>query len=176
MGSRRSEDQRAGCGSQRGPVHLAAHIGDGMRGAQRQSGVRRNSHGGRQAGDDIENDLGPGYGVDLGNDRVNRQRVTGDQTDDVDARFGLSHQRLRYLSGFTQRGPDIRAGRHHRRGGLIRTLARNAWRRCRTHRGRQCGADDVQHGLGHVGVGENQGGIGQHGARTSRQQTGVART
>ena len=176
MGRHRSEDQRAGCGSQRGPVHLAAHIGDGVRGAQRQSGVRRNGHGGRQSGDDIENDLGPGYGVDLGDDRVDRQRVTGDETDDIDARLGLSHQRLGYLSGFTQRGTDIRAGRYHWRCGLIRTVARNTWRRCRTHCGRQRGADHAQHGLGHVGVGENQGGIGQHGARTRRQQTGVART
>lgn len=75
------EDQRPGCGGQRRPVHFATHVGDGVGGTQRQARVTRHRDRGGQARHDLEHQMTAGDGVDLRGDRVDRQRVAGDQSD-----------------------------------------------------------------------------------------------
>ena len=173
---RRGEDERAGCCGQCGPVHLAAHIGDGVGRPQWQPGVGRHGDGGRQARHDVERQLGLGNSVHLGNDRIHRQRVTGDQADHVDAGLGLSHQDLGHFGRLTECGPDVRADDNKPCGGVIGALGRRGRRLGRAHRRRKCGSDNIQHGLWHIGIGEHTHGIAQHGARARRQQTGVTRS
>ena len=176
----RGEDQRAGRGGQGGPVHLAAHVGDGVRGAQRQTGVGRHGAGAGQAGDDLELHVAARDRVDLGDDRVHRQRVTGHQAHHVETGLGLGQQ-----------GQPPRPGRRGRAGRRLRPRP-PAGRSRRPPRRRprpavggvgpggsggrgQVGADDGQHDLRHVGVGEHQRGV-REDARARREQARVART
>ena len=109
------QDQRAGSRRQRLPVHVAAHVGNGVRRTQRQPRIGRHRAGGGQAGHDLDVQVAARDGVHLGDDRVDRQRVTGHQPHHVDARAGLGGQRLGDLGGITQRRADVGAAGQHRR-------------------------------------------------------------
>ena len=98
------QNQRAGCGGQSGPIDVRrTDVGDGVRRTQREAGIRRHRGAGGQAGQDLEEQLGAGHGVDLGEHRVDRQRVTGDQPDHVGSQARLVGQDAGDLRGIAER-------------------------------------------------------------------------
>jgi hypothetical protein len=170
------QDQRPGGGGQRGPVDVTAHIGHGVRRTQRQPGIGGHRRRRRQTGDDLEHRLRLGHGGDLGEHRVHRQGVAGDQPDHVGAQPGLMRQRLGHLGRVTERGPDVgtlRNGGNGWCGGAV-LAGRRGGRG--TRRRRQLRTHQRQDRLRHVGVGEDQRGVGQYRSRPRRQQTGVTRS
>ena len=93
----------------------------------------------------------------------------------------LVGQDLGDLGRIAEGGPDVGSERDDRRDGLVtrgrRGIVGGDGRRCGGGSGgrRQLGADNAQHLLGHIGVGEHQRGVRQHRPRPRRQQARISR-
>ncbi|SKX54774.1 Uncharacterised protein [Mycobacteroides abscessus subsp. abscessus] len=107
MTRRRVQHQRPRCCGERGPVDaFGADVGLGVARAQRHARIARDHGSRRQSWQHLECDRGARDGVDLGQHRIGRQRITGDDADDVVALLRRGDEGASDLSGIAECGMD----------------------------------------------------------------------
>ena len=149
--------QRARSSSECGPVDLAPHVGLGVTRAECHSGIAGDGRSCGQTGQHLERHVSASDGADLGDHRIGRERITGDQANHVVAVLGFGEK------GFGDLG----------RLAECRTNLDTVLARLRVTR--NVGTDQGGDALVDVGIGERELGRSEHFPCPDREQSRVTR-